>query len=110
MATLNGLSVYVASTGVEILDQNLIAASRSYEVTIPDDVTQIAFAVMCQSVNQGWTVSVDDNELSWTSPDECPTRAIFSDLIDVAPSSVVTVQVGLDADTYLAIVTYSVNS
>ena len=110
MAILSSLSAYVASTGVEILDQNLIDASLPFEVTIPDDVTQIGFAAMCESVSQGWTVTVDENEVGWTSPDQCPTQAIFSQIVDVAPLSVVTVQVGLDSDSFLALVTYAANS
>ena len=110
MATLNGLSVYVNSTGVQILDQSLVTASRGFDLDVPDGVTQIGFAAMCESATQDWSVTVDDNELDWTSPDECPTKAIYSTIVDVAPFDVVAVQVGLDPDTFLALVTYVVTS
>ena len=106
MATLNGLSVYVNSTGVQILDQSLVTASRGYDVTVPDGVTQIGFAAMCETAAQDWSVTVDDNELDWTSPAECPTKAIYSTIVDVVDTNVVTVQVGLDPDTFLALVAY----
>jgi len=109
MATLNGLSVYVASTGVQILDQSLVTGPRLFDVPVPDGVTQIGFVVMCESASQGWTVSADGNELGWTSPDTCPTKAVFSDIVDVPGSDdgTITVQVGLDDDSYLALVAYA---
>jgi len=110
MATLNGLSVYVASTGVQILDQTLVTGSRGYDVAVPDGVTHIGFAVMCESASQGWTVSAADTELSWTTPAECATKAVYSDIVDVTGSSTVPVQVGLDGDTFLALVTYAAAS
>ena len=106
MATLNGLSVYVASTGVQILDQSLVTGSRGYDVTVPDGVAQIGFAVMCESASQNWTDSAADTELSWTSPAECAAKAVYSDIIDVTGLSTVPVQVGLDGDTFLALVMY----
>ena len=110
MATLNGLSVYVASTGVQILDQTLVTGSRGYDVAVPDGVTQIAFAVMCESAGQNWTVSAGDTELIWTSPAECPTKAVYSDVLDVSGPDLVPVQVGLDDGTFLALVTYAAAS
>ena len=110
MAILNGLSVYVVNTGVQILDQSLITGSRGFDVTIPDGVTQIGFAAMCESASQDWTVSANDDQLDWTSPGECATKAVYSDIIDVSPGDTLAVQVGLDADTFLAIVTYAATS
>ena len=110
MATLNGLSVYVASTGVDIVDQTLVTGSRGFDVAIPDGVAQIGFAAMCESASQDWTVSANDDQLDWTSPGECATKAVYSDIIDVSPGDTVAVQVGLDGDTFLAIVMYAATS
>ena len=109
MATLNGLSVYVASTGRQVLNQSLITGPRLFDVPVPDGVTQIGFAVMCESASQDWTVSANGNELDWTSPDTCSSKAVFSGIVDVPGSDdgTVTVQVGLDDDSYLALVTYA---